>query len=111
MFFTVHVRKGSSSLNYFVTNTKVSLVNKIMEIAKMQNFCHTLPVHLYFLAVHVDAWGWGSIMVSISVCPVGLPGSSMAQSVCFRKVEFYQHVFTSADDWFTKGHPFITMSM
>ena len=29
-------------------------------------------------------------MVSISVCLSGHPGSSPAQSVCFRKVEFYQ---------------------
>ena len=30
-------------------------------------------------------------MVSISVCQVGLPGSSPAQSICFRKVELYQY--------------------
>ena len=33
-----------------------------------------------------------SIMVSISVCQAGHPGSSLAQSACFRKEEFYQHV-------------------
>ena len=48
--------------------------------------------------------GWGnSIMVSLSICEVDRPGSSLAQSVCYRKVEIYQHIPTSANNWFTKG--------
>ena len=31
-----------------------------------------------------------SIMVSISICQAGWPGSSPVLSTCFRKVEFYQ---------------------
>ena len=33
----------------------------------------------------------GIIMVSISVCHAGCQGSSRVRSVCFRKVEIYQH--------------------
>ena len=33
-----------------------------------------------------------SRMVSISVCQASHPGSSLARSFCFRKVEFYQNV-------------------
>ena len=32
------------------------------------------------------------MMVSVSVCQAGPPGSSPARSVCFTKVEFYQNV-------------------
>ena len=33
-----------------------------------------------------------SIMVSVSICQAGRPGSSLSRSACFRKVEFYQNV-------------------
>ena len=57
-------------------------------------------------------WGRGNgIMVSVSVCQGGRPGLSLARSVCYRKVEFYQYVPTNADDWFKKGGPFLIMSM
>ena len=40
-----------------------------------------------------DIWGQGnSIMVSVSVCKAGHPGSSPVRSACFRKMRFYQHV-------------------
>ena len=54
--------------------------------------------------------GWGnSIMVSVSVCEVGRPGSSPARSVCISQKggdlpACYQLVPTSAEDWFNKGH-------
>ena len=40
----------------------------------------------------ISFWEGKSIMVSVSVCKVGCPGSSPARSVCYRKVEIYQHV-------------------
>ena len=61
-----------------------------------------------------DSRGRGnSIMVSVSVCHAGRPGSSSVWSVCFRKVEFYQHAIVSnnADYWFTKRRPCVIMSM
>ena len=42
-------------------------------------------------------------MVSISVSQAVHPGSSPAQSVCYRKVEFYQNVIDSSPPVLTTG--------
>ena len=44
-----------------------------------------------------------SKMVSVSVCQAGHPGSSLARSICFRKVEFYQHVIDLSPPVLTTG--------
>ena len=47
-------------------------------------------VYIMYLANAGGGWG-NSIMVSVSVCQSGHPGSSPVGSVCFKKVELYQH--------------------
>ena len=42
-------------------------------------------------------------MVSVSVCKAGRPGSSPARSVCYRKVEIYQHVIKLSPPVLTTG--------
>ena len=44
-------------------------------------------------------------MVSVSICQVGHPGLSLAQAVCFKKVEFYQHVINLFLPVLTTGSP------
>ena len=44
-----------------------------------------------------------SIMVSVSVCKLGRPGSIPARSVCFRNVEIYQHVINLFPPVLTTG--------
>ena len=46
-----------------------------------------------------------SIMVSITVCQAGRPGLSITGFVCFRKVEFYQHVIDLSPPVPTTGSP------
>ena len=57
-----------------------------------------------------------SVMVSVSVCEAGRPGSSTARSICISQIggdlqACYQLVPTSAEDWFNKGGPCVIMSM
>ena len=44
-----------------------------------------------------------SIMVSISLCHAGRPGSSLVRSICVRKVEFYQHAVDLSPPVLTTG--------
>ena len=54
---------------------------------------YMLCISLWNLITTVVRGGWNSVMVSISVCEVGHPGSSPAQSICIsQKVEVYQCV-------------------
>ena len=48
-----------------------------------------------------------STVVSVSVCQAGRPGSRQAQSACFRKVEFYQVLFTWSHQcwWLVQQRP------
>ena len=58
------------------------------------------------LATLYTLWGWGnSIMVNFFVCQAGRPGSSPAQSICFRKVEFFQSVINLSPPVSTTGSP------
>ena len=58
-------------------------------IMQPELWCHTFPLHGH----RNPLWGRGNnIMVSVSVCQARRPGLSPARSVCFRKVELYQHV-------------------
>ena len=67
----------------------------------------TLPPSLPSATIHLGGRG-NSTVVSVSVCQAGCPGSRLARSACFRKVEFYQ---CAIDDWFNKGRPCVIMSM
>ena len=44
-------------------------------------------------------------MVSVSVCEVGHPGSSLVRSACYRKVRFYQHVIDFSPPVLMTGSP------
>ena len=69
-----------------------------------QIYLNIYSVQLYTSGA--PTWGWrNSIMVSVSVCHAGRPGSSPAQSACFRKVEFYQYVIDLLPPVPTTGSP------
>ena len=64
-----------------------------------------LSLHKYPIAAPLKvSWGNG-IMISVSVCQEGHPGSSPARFVCFRKVEFHQCVFNLSPPVPTTGSP------
>ena len=72
----------------------------IKKIINFHIFTPKLGIFAYFLldryqffpTSSTDTGRGNSIVVSISVCQAGHPGSSPARSVCFRKVGFYHCV-------------------
>ena len=91
-------------------------VKRIQCVDEILNMYDTL-VMFYSSAVFHSTRGWrDSIMVSVSVCEAGRPGSSPGLSICISQKggilpECYQLVPISADDWFNKGGPCVIMSM
>ena len=92
--------------------TLISVINPVLSVSA--NGVHKT----YLLTPNVLPYrGRGnSIMVIVSICEAGRPGSSPARSVCILQKDgdllaLYQLVHTSAEDWFNKGVPCVIMSM